>query len=160
MKVDWAKIRLLRPSETFRPIIWIFCRIDFYTGRLCQTRSMTVLTAAKDCTGSVSRRTWSEYNPMVFSTSFAREPQLCKSDGIDSAKGSIIRTNIMGDKGQPCLVPFVILNNWDRTPDVKTLVAGLEYRAPIASLMKPVNLNFNTAHYLAPVHPVEGLLHI
>lgn len=61
---------------------------------------------------------------------------------IYMARGSISRLKIKGDRGQPCLVPFVMLNGLDSAPDVNTRAEVLEYRARIADNILPVKQKF------------------
>lgn len=59
-----------------------------------------------------------------------------------SARGSIKRANINGDRGHPCLVPFVIENVREKKPEVKTLAEGLEYNEETAEKIGPEKPNF------------------
>lgn len=64
---------------------------------------------------------------------------------IDSARGSIIKVKIRGEKGHPCLVPLEIWKVSDAL-DVKILAEGLEYCAEIADNENPLSPNlFRTA---------------
>lgn len=47
-------------------------------------------------------------------------PDICGSERIFSARGSMIRLNIVGERGHPCLVPLEITNFLERRPEVKT----------------------------------------
>lgn len=58
-----------------------------------------------------------------------------------SARGSIIRLNIVGERGQPCRLPLEILNVFDRNPEVCTCADGQEYRASIVARIGPSNPN-------------------
>lgn len=53
-------------------------------------------------------------------------PVILGWDLIVSARGSISRLNIEGEKGQPCLVPLQMENALDRTFDVYTCAHGEE----------------------------------
>lgn len=61
---------------------------------------------------------------------------------ILSARGSISRLKIEGERGQPCLVPFDMLKVSDSKLDVKTCAQGEEYNARIADSMGPANPYF------------------
>ncbi|KAG9462126.1 hypothetical protein GDO78_014858 [Eleutherodactylus coqui] len=60
---------------------------------------------------------------------------------IASARGSIVRTNKVGDKGHPCLVSFVILNQLDTTPLIRTYYITLGW---------PLGLLLQTTSFPAP----------
>lgn len=80
--------------------------------------------------------------------SSANKPNLCTSwpmviplisgeERIYSAKGSIGRENISGDKGQPCLVPLVKEKFLDSIPVEKMFAVGWVYNAIMAECMNP-----------------------
>lgn len=66
---------------------------------------------------------------------------------IVPARGSIRRAKIYGERGQPCLVPLVMGKEWEKKPEVKTVVEGEVYSEVIASKIGTVNPNlYNTLH--------------
>lgn len=62
-----------------------------------------------------------------------------------SASGSIIRVNIRGDSGHPCLVQLEIWNGNERVSAENSRAEGAEYKAIMALWICPCILNlFNT----------------
>lgn len=53
-------------------------------------------------------------------------PVILVLDLIGSARGSITRLKIKGDKGHPYLVPFVVWNGVERRLEVYILAEGVE----------------------------------
>lgn len=60
---------------------------------------------------------------------------------ICSAKGSISRLKIRGDRGHPCLVSLVIWKGEERILGVYTRTDGVVYRAMIALRIWPLKPN-------------------
>lgn len=56
-------------------------------------------------------------------------------DLIASARGSIIRKKVNGERGQRCLVLLVTMKGLDSTPLARTFADGVVYRALIAEKM-------------------------
>lgn len=83
----------------------------------------------KEVNGSEREGTTSSACKLIlYSTSPILIPDMCWCKLIVWARDSIISTNIIGESGQPCLVSLVI--GLERTPEVRTLADGLEYRVP------------------------------
>lgn len=55
-------------------------------------------------------------------------PEISMSSLILAAKGTIIRAKIVGDKGQPSPLPFMILKVLESVLIVNTFAKGSEYR--------------------------------
>lgn len=73
-----------------------------------------------------------------------------------SAKGSITRSKISGDRGQPCLVPLEILNGLDKIPLAKTFAEG-RYRRIDITCKPEFAKGFE---YEPPVYSIECLFSV
>ncbi|KAG9463502.1 hypothetical protein GDO78_021608 [Eleutherodactylus coqui] len=89
----------------------------------------------------MARITSSAYNPILCSCEATLIPWIFWLALTVSANGSMIRANIRGDKGHPCLVPLEIANGEERHPEERTLADGAEYRDKMADLMGPEKPN-------------------
>lgn len=77
--------------------------------------------------GLVSIRITSSANKLLYGGLWLNvNPEKRSWEQIDSAKGSIMRLNIDGDRGHPWQVPLVIGKDLEITPDVKTCADGVK----------------------------------
>lgn len=60
---------------------------------------------------------------------------------MGSARGSMARSKIIGDRGQPCLLPLVIWNVDEIISATYTLAEGVVYRAMMAEIILSENPN-------------------
>lgn len=100
--------------------------------------SSAVITDGKEMSGLVSVSIMSSANKPNLCTSWPMViPLISGEERIYSAKGSIARENISGDKGQPCLVPLVKEKFLDSIPVEKMFAVGWVYNAIMAECMNP-----------------------
>lgn len=96
----------------------------------------------KEVCGCVSRRITSSANTFMTCFLYPKvKPVIVVVVLMDSARVSIIKLNIIGERGQPWSVPLDILKSLDRRPDVYTCDDGQEYRAIIVVNIGPLKSN-------------------
>lgn len=78
-------------------------------------------------------RTSSTYKLILCSEDLVRIPVIVGEDLILSARGSIERAKIRGDRGHPCCVPLVMGKWYEKKTVVKTEADGQVYKEHIAS---------------------------
>lgn len=101
------------------------------------------LTSVRDDEGLYSIKIKSSANKLILCLCGSMLiPVILLLDLICSAKGSITKLKIKGEKGHHCLVPFVIWNGVERWLDVYTRAESLVYRASMALEIRPSNSNY------------------
>lgn len=100
----------------------------------------------RDVSGLVRNRITSSANRLMVSMLEPNwKPGIKGCVLIASARGSIIRLKMVGERGHPCLVPFEMLKGVDRKPAEYTCADGHEYRARIAFSMEYLKPNLDKA---------------
>lgn len=105
--------------------------------------SIIVHTSGKEESTSESvTMTSSANNPILWYLPATEMPFIVGELLMAAAKGYITNVNIKGVRGQPCLVPFVILMALESTEEVKTCADRFVFNAKMAERMKPAKPNF------------------
>lgn len=91
-------------------------------------------TFAKEGAGFVRVRIMLSANSVIlYSWSLICMLEIKFEEWIFWANGSINIIKMIGDRGHPCLVPFVMANGLEKTPSERTRAVGLEYKARMAN---------------------------